>query len=336
MKLRFFSYAIVLTIFFVTLMLNLSFGAKSVEWLEILKSYFAFNDQSYDHFIIRHQREPRALIAIFVGATMAISGAVLQGLTRNPLASPSLLGISSGASLFVVFFGFYFVVPLEFHGYIALGGGFFGFISVVLLSKIAGIKNDPRNLSLILAGAIVSMLYGAIANSLILADQNLRNSLMNWLSGNINHVYFERLTEFWWLGLLAFILLWSQSHALTLMTLGVEKAESAGVSVKRTQLIAILCCVTASSAAVAICGPIGFIGLVVPHIVRPFAGAHFAHQLPMNAFVGATIGLLADMVARLGFAPFVLNTSVVMELLGGIVFIFIVRHFYLSNGAKTA
>lgn len=336
MTVRILAYTSVFTVFCVTLMLNLSFGAKPVEWLEIIKSYFAFNDQSYDHFIIRHQREPRSLIAMFIGATMAVSGAVLQGLTRNPLASPSLLGISSGASLFVVFFGFYFATPLELHGYIALVGGFFGFVSVMVLSKIAGIKNDPRNLSLILAGAIVSMLYGAIANSLVLADQNLRNSLMNWLSGNINHAYFDRLNEFWWLGAIAFAFLWVQSRALTLMTLGEEKAESAGVSVKRTQLLAIISCVTASSAAVAICGPIGFIGLVVPHIVRPFAGAHFVHQLPMNAFVGATIGLLADMFARLGFAPFVLNTSIIMELLGGIVFIFIVRRFYLSNGVKTA
>ena len=318
------------------LILNLGLGARYISPPEIISALIAFDDDRYSHFIIVFQRLPRALIAIFVGALMAVCGALLQGLTRNPLASPSLLGVTSGALMFVVGFGYYLAIPTGWHGVLAFAGGWFGFISCIALARMAGIANDPRNLSLILAGAIISILYGSIANALMLADPNLRFELLSWVSGNINQVYVDRLYTIWPVGPLVFVILMVLARPLTLITLGEEKAASSGVAVKPVTAIAIFAGVGGAAASVSICGPIGFVGLIVPHIVRPFAGAHFGLQLPANAMVGGAVLLLGDVVARVAFTPFVLHTSVMLELIGGLIFIYIVKRHYLSAGVRAA
>lgn len=320
----------------ICLALNLSIGAKHIPVPEVIRALIAFDDSTYDHFIVLYQRFPRALIAMFVGSMMAICGMILQGLTRNPLASPSLLGVSSGASLFVIGLGFYTATPDVWHGALAFAGGWFGFFSCLALAKVAGIGNDPRNLSLILAGAIVSILYSAIANALLLADPGLRLDLLNWITGNINHVYIDRLYDIWWVWPIVVAGLMALAAPLTLILLGADKAQSAGVAVKSVSNMAILLSVGGAAASVSVCGPIGFVGLVVPHMVRPFAGAHFRLTIPLCALLGGAVVLLADLVARIAFAPFVLHTAIVMELLGGVLFIFIVKRFYLSSYARAA
>lgn len=317
---------------FACVVLNLSFGSKNIPMADVIQALFAFDEKNYDHFIILFQRSPRALIACYVGASMAICGAVLQGLTRNPLASPSLLGVNSGATLFVIAIGIYMSVPEAWHGLLAFAGGLFGYFSCLTLARIAGIANDPRNLSLILAGAVISILYGAIANALVLADPGLRFDMLGWVTGNINHAYVERLQQIWPIGAVGALTVFALGAPLTLIMLGQEKAQSTGVNVALVSNIAIFASVGAAAAAVSICGPIGFVGLVVPHIVRPFAGAHFSLSLPANAMMGAAFVLIADLIARIAFAPFVLHTAVVLELVGGLVFIFIVKRFYTSHG----
>lgn len=325
--------ALILTVAF---LLSLSLGATTIAPAQVLAALFAFNENVYSHFVVVYQRLPRALIAIFVGALLAVCGAILQGLTRNPLASPGLLGVTSGAVLFVVGFGFYLSIPLAWHGLLAFFGGWFGFFSCVGLARVAGIANDPRNLSLILAGAIVSILYGATANALLLADPLLRQELLGWVTGNVNQAYADRLYLIWPIGPLALVILMVLARPMTLITLGAERAAAAGVAVKPVTYIAIFTCVGAAAASVSICGPIGFVGLVVPHIIRPFAGAHFGLQIPANALMGAAVVLLGDVFARVAFTPFVLHTSVTMELIGGIAFIIIVKRHYLSRQVRTA
>ncbi|MEM9605030.1 MAG: iron ABC transporter permease [Pseudomonadota bacterium] len=313
-------------------LLNVAFGSKAIPMTEVIQALVAFDERNYDHFIVSSQRLPRALIASFVGACLAVCGALLQGLTRNPLASPGLLGVSSGAVLFVVFFGFYWGVPNAWHGAVAFAGGWFGFFSCVLLARVARIAHDPRNLALILAGAIVSMAYAGIASALVLANESLRAELLSWMSGNVNHYYIDRLTDVWFVGAGMLFVLLCLAPALTLITLGSDKAAAAGVAVKPVTLCALTAAVAGAAAAVSVCGPIGFVGLVVPHLVRPVAGAHFSALFPACALVGAIVVLLADVVARVVFAPYVLHTSVLMSLLGGLAFIVIVKRHYLTVG----
>lgn len=318
------------------LLANLSFGATPVDLRSVVMALVAFDGDNFDHFVVVYQRLPRALIAVFLGAVMACGGAVLQGLTRNPLASPGILGINSGAMLFVIVGTFIFNLPLEWQGVAAIAGGFFGFVSCLFVTRMTGMSKDPRGLALILSGAVLSMLYGSVANAIMLASPSRRSDFLSWASGNINHVYVERLIDFWWLGALGLGVLMVLARPLTLVTLGREKAASAGVDVSRVTWISICAVVVSVSSAVAICGPIGFVGLVTPHIVRPLVGASFAHALPANALLGAAICLLADLTARTAFAPHILHTGIMMDLLGGLVFAVIVKRYYLSPGVREA
>ena len=320
----------------VAFLINISFGATRIPVLDILRALLWFDADNYDHFVIVFQRLPRSLIAIYLGAVMACGGAVLQGLTRNPLASPALIGINSGATLFVVASSMFVSLSPALLGVAAIMGGLIGFVSCLVVARLIGWSDDPRSLSVILSGAVLSMLFTSIANALLLAQPNLRSEFLGWITGNINHVYAERLYDFWWIGVIGFVALFALSRSLTLITLGNEKAASVGVSVGRVKLLALLAVVISTSSAVAICGPIGFVGLVVPHMVRPLIGANFAATLPANAMLGATVCLLADLGARTLFTPYVLHTGVMLDLVGGIFFAVIVKRFYLSGSAGGA
>ncbi|MCC9621035.1 iron ABC transporter permease [Thalassospira sp. MA62] len=329
-------FGLALVVFVAAAMANLGLGASPIPVTDILSALFAFDPDNYDHFIIVYQRLPRVLIAVFIGAVMAAGGAVLQGLMRNPLAAPSVLGINGGATVFVVGGAVFLGLGTQAQGIAALIGGAFGFVSCLMVARLAGGDRNPQGLPLILSGAVVSMLYIGISNALLLSNPQMRNDFLGWLSGNINHVYVDRLDQLWWVGVIGVAVLLCLARALTLISFGAEKAASAGVNVgfvRRTALIAV---VLSSSAAVAICGPVGFVGLVVPHIVRPLVGAGLTAVLPTSILLGATVCLIADMFARMAFAPYVLHTGVMMDLVGGIVFAVIVRRHYLRPGAKGA
>lgn len=325
-----------MVVLLVTAVINMGVGSQFASPAQVINVFLNFNEESYQDFIIMYQRFPRTVIAIFVGAALAMGGDVLQGVSRNPLASPSLLGITSGAVFFVVFFGFYMSIPLEYHGFVAFAGGWFGFLSCYFVAKMAGVDNDPRGLTLILAGAVVSALYGSIANALVLADQNLWALLRSWINGDINHAYIDRLKGMWIFGVVCMVGLYVIARPLTLIVLGQETAQASGVNVKLYLIIAIFCVLGASTTAVSIIGPVGFIGLVVPHIVRPFAGSKFQYSLIINACIGGAVGCIVDAIARTAFLPLLLHTAVVMEFIGGIVFIIMVRKFYISKQTQGA
>ena len=312
---------------------NLSVGTITIPWTDIVSAFFRFDPDNYGHYVVFYQRLPRALIAIYVGATMAIGGVVLQDLTRNPLASPSTLGINAGATVFVIAGVFLFDLSVPAQGMAALAGGVAGFLGCLAVARMADQSRDPRGLALILSGALVSMLLVSIANAFLLSDPTRRTDFLGWVTGNINHVYADRLALFWWIGVIAFATLLLLARPLALITLGPEKAASAGVNVSMVSRLALTAVMLAAASAVAICGPVGFVGLVVPHIVRPLAGGRIGLALPAGGLVGGIICLLADLAARMAFAPYVLHTGLLMDLIGGLIFALIVKRYYLTPGA---
>ncbi len=318
----------------VALVINFVLMTGDLPLAEIATTLLHGEAETYEQAFLLYQQIPRSLIAIYVGATTAVSGCVLQGLARNPLASPSTLGLNAGATLFVVAGALVFDFSPEIQGLIALIGAGFGFGACFLVARLAGRSNDPRGLSLILSGALVSMLLIGMTNALLLSNPIRRAEFLSWVGGNINHVYAERLTDFWWIGAIAMVMLWLVARPLTLVLLGAEKAASAGVNVTRVSRMALFATMLASGSAVAICGPIGFVGLIVPHIVRPLVGVNFTLALPASALVGASLCVLADLGAQTLFRPYVVNTGLFMDLLGGLVFIVIVKRFYLSPSAN--
>ncbi|MBO9475692.1 iron ABC transporter permease [Shimia sp. R10_1] len=323
------------------LLANLCFGAQNMAPADVFVALFSPNPDNYEHFVVQTQRMPRIWIAVYTGGVMAIGGAVLQSLSRNPMASPQILGINAGASLFVVvgvvLFGLSPHTAPGVQAGLALLGGLAGFVGCVLVARVTAESGDPRGLGLVLSGVILSALFSGVANTLLLTDPHVRAELLNWLAGNINHVYADRLYHLWWLGAGSTLVLLFLARALTLVSLGRDTAASAGVAILPVTYLGLAAVVVGASSAVAICGPVGFIGLVVPHMVRPFTGNLLSRQLPVCAVVGAGVCLWADVAARLVFKPYVLHTGVMMDLLGGVVFVWIVRrHYFQSRNSERA
>ncbi|SMX51066.1 FecCD family ABC transporter permease [Actibacterium lipolyticum] len=334
LPMRFVGLAAAMLALFGALAAHLAIGVSLIPLPDIAAALFRFDPDSYDHTVLRLQRLPRALIAAYAGAAMAVAGVVLQGLTRNPLAAPATLGINAGAALAVVLGSQLFGLGLWAQGLAAFAGGAAGFWLSFGVARLTGLSRDPRGLALILSGALVSMLLVGVTNAVLLADPQRRSDLLGWIAGNINHVYADRLYAFWWAGAFAFLLLMVLARPLTLIQLGHDKAASAGVRVALVTRAALGAVALAAASAVAICGPVGFVGLVVPHIARPLVGASMRMLLPVCALMGATLCLLADLGARTLFLPYILHTGIVLDLLGGVVFAVIVKRVYLRPGAE--
>lgn len=310
--------------------LHLGWGLKDLGAAKIVRTVLYAQEDTYDQAVLLHQHLPRALIALYAGGMLAVGGIVLQGLVRNPLASPGSLGLNAGAALAVLLTTIWGSTDEHTQGLAAMAGALGGFAATVLLGRLAGDRTHGAGLMLIVAGALVSMLLLALGNALLLLNPAQRQELLSWLLGNINPVYAPRLAQLWWLGLLSLLLVRVLARPLTLILLGNDKASSIGVNVRLCSWLALTAVAVGCGTAVAICGPLGFIGLVVPHMVRPFTGVSLAHMLPAAALLGALLCLLADWCAQHLFLPHVLNTGLLLDLLGGLTFVVLVRYFYVQ------
>ncbi len=271
-------------------------------------------------------RLPRVLLAVVVGCALACSGAVMQGLFRNPLADPGLLGISSGAALFVALM---IVIPLSLPPVVALYGHMFAaFAGSLVISLIVFTLSrfGHGNLSrLLLAGIAINALCGAAVGVLtyVSDDQQLRQFSL-WSMGSLGQAQWPTLIVATSLILPACIVTFLLSHRLNLLQLGDEDAHYLGVNVRKTQLQLLLLSALLVGVAVAVTGVIGFIGLVIPHLLRMRVGADHRWLLPGSALGGACLLLLADTLARTLVAPAEMPVGLLTSLLGGPYFLWLI------------
>jgi iron complex transport system permease protein len=271
--------------------------------------------------IVWEIRFPRVILAGLVGAGLGLVGAALQAVTRNPLADPHLLGISSGAALGAIaallhtglFLGL-LTVPL-----MAFGGALLATVLVLGVARIAGATTADR---LVLAGVAVGFVIMACANILIfLGDPRATHTVVFWMLGGLGLAQWGHLV--WPAAVLlpCGLWLWSQSGRLNAMSLGDETAASLGIEVGRFRLMVFVIAALITGAMVAFSGLIGFVGLMIPHLVRLALGGDNARVLPASAFAGAVFLILSDACARVVMAPEDLPIGVVTSLCGGIFFI---------------
>ena len=275
--------------------------------------------------IVWEIRFPRALLAMMVGAGLAMVGASLQAVTRNPLADPHLLGISSGgafgAILALLHTGLFLgllTVPL-----LAFLGALMATVIVLAVSRFADATSADR---LVLAGVAVSFVIMAAANVLIfLGDPRASHTVVFWMLGGLG------LAQWSQLGYPLVILLgcgaWlmGRSSALNAMTVGDETASTLGIPVARFRLIVFVVGALITGVMVAFSGMIGFVGLMVPHIARMLVGGDYARVLPASALIGAIFLLWADIVARTIMAPEDMPIGIVTGLVGGICFVWLLK-----------
>lgn len=281
-------------------------------------------DGSQDSVIIHDLRLPRTVMAIIVGAALGLAGALMQSLTRNPLADPGILGINAGASLAVVSaVAVAGAASIGFYLWFAFAGAAIAAVAVYLLGSSGGSQATPARL--VLAGVAITAAITAIVQTVILTDQEAFNEFRFWVVGSLEGRGFTivwTVAPFIALGTVIALLL---APALNAMALGEEAAASLGVSVRRTRVLVMIAVTLLCGAATAAVGPIGFIGLGVPYVARAMCGPDQRWVIPFCLLLAPTLLLFADVLARTVIAPQEVQAGIVTALLGGPMFIAIVR-----------
>ena len=270
------------------------------------------------------QRVPRTVLAMLVGASLALSGAVMQGLTRNPLADPGILGVTSGASLFVVVgIAFAGLADPASYAWVAIAGA----ASTALLVYAVGSmgRGGPTPLKLALSGAAVSAACTSLASAVLLPRVDMAERFRSWQVGGVGGADTARTLQVLPFLLVGAALALAAARGLDGLALGDDLARGLGARVGRTRLLAATGAVVLAGAATAVAGPIGFVWLAVPHLCRLLVGTSHRWLLPASALGGAVLLTAADVLGRLVARPEELDVWIVTALLGAPVFIAIVR-----------
>jgi iron complex transport system permease protein len=304
---------------------GVALGPADISWSESLRGLVGQGDETVVT-IVRELRAPRVLLAFLVGGCLAVTGAVLQALVRNPLADPYLLGLSGGAGV-----GAVLVIALHVGGAWAVPAAAFvgALVAISLvyrLALVAGAGIDPR--VLLLAGVVVSAFGGAIMGAVfsLSSAAELRNAML-WLLGGFDAASWRVLAIFTSYAVLPIAYLYYTSRPLDLLSLGEDPARFLGVDVERAKRRLYVAASLLTAACVAVSGIIGFVGLVIPHAVRMVLGHTHRTLLPAAFLLGGTLLAAADAVARTAFAPRELPVGVVTALVGVPVFAMLLRRW---------
>lgn len=298
----------------------ISYSSFELKLDDLWGYWFSFDEESIQQQILSSIRAPRVMTSMLIGVNLAIAGLLMQGLTANPLASPSILGINAGASCFIALSSMNFALlpelPLPVS---ALLGGLVSGLLVLSLGGFFSGKSHP--IKLVLAGiAVNALLVGITRSALILAD-DMAYSVLNWLAGSIANVTWEDWTKFWPVSLAGITLTLSLARSLNLLTLGDDIATGLGVNLTRTRIIACIAVLLLTTSSVAIAGPIAFVGLLVPHIARKLVGTNHFVLLPVTAALGASLLLWSDVISRMVAFPAETPVGVITALIGSPFFI---------------
>jgi len=276
--------------------------------------------------IVWEIRLPRVLLAGLVGGTLAYSGAAYQGMFRNPLADPYLLGVAAGAGLAatIVIVG---PVPATYGNFSLITLAAFGgaITAVVLTYGLARMGGTTPTTTLILSGVAVSTLAVSATSYLMLAHQRDTISVLSWLLGGFNNSGWHKMWFIVPYTVPAAVVIFVHGRLLNVMQLDEQQAQQLGVNVERTKLVVLVASSLATAAAVSVAGIIGFVGLVVPHAVRLLLGLDYRQLLPLSALLGASFLILADLAARTAISPGELPVGVITAFLGAPFFLYLLR-----------
>ena len=296
--------------------LSIRYGTYTLSFDEISQ---AFHPDDKNYFTLMEYRLPRALLAIIIGGALAISGVLVQSVVRNPLASPDILGINNAAGLvavtvliFLPNLAFYWLPIFAFIG---------GVLSFILLWVICGFNFRPIKMAII--GVALSALWAAISHYLMLTNPVEINTAMLWLTGSLwgrSWAYVNVVLP-WLLVLLPLPFIFCRD--LDTLGLGENKAATLGVSVNKMQILVLVLAVALSTTAVAICGPIAFLGLVAPHLARKLVGGRHRTLLPAAMLIGTLLLQISDILARVIDPPTELPAGILTAIIGAPYFFYL-------------
>ncbi len=301
-------------------LLSLKLGSLKLSCREVLAA-MVDTSQGPNYQIIRNIRLPRTLVAACVGICLSLSGCLLQGVMRNPLAAPHLIGVSSGAGLagmaiLILYPGIYYLLPP-----VSFGGALLATLLVYLIAWRNGIRPNR----LILAGVAVSSLLGAMITGLMIFFPDRVHSVIGFMVGGLSARTWKHLKIILPYTVVGIGLVNLTARRLNILMLGDETAGSLGLHVERTRMFFIALATLLAASAVSVVGLLGFVGLMVPHITRLIIGSDYRYLLPAATLMGAALVMICDTVSRVVLDPVEVPVGIIMALLGAPFFLYLLR-----------
>ena len=301
---------------------SVAFGVRAVTWSDIVSGVTGSSGTLAEAAVL--QRVPRTVLAMLVGAALGLAGAVMQGVTRNPLADPGILGVTTGASLAVV-------VGLAFFGlsapatviWVAILGAAAAAVLVYAIGSLG--RGGATPLKLALAGAATSAAFGSLISAVLLPRVDALTDFRFWQIGGVGGASFARIAQVLPFLAVGAVVCVVTARGLNSLALGDDVAAGLGEHVTRTRVLAAAGAILLAGAATAVAGPIGFIGLAVPHLCRLLVGVDHRWLLPFSTVVGAVLLTAADVIGRLVARPAEVDVGIVTAIIGAPIFIWIVR-----------
>ncbi|QMM54266.1 iron ABC transporter permease [Enterobacter sp. RHB15-C17] len=306
--------------------IHLGLGARFIAPQTVVQAFLAFDPRNFDHNVIINLRLLRLAAALTTGAALGVAGVLLQAVIRNPLGEPHILGLNAGAALAVVLtsalgLALPFGRPL-----IAAAGAALLFLLVLALSSAGRTGLTPMKVTL--CGVALSAFASSITAAVLILDEQTLLAMRTWLAGDLAGLSWADTQNAAWVAAGGLALSIAISPSLNMLALGDRMAQGLGVSLIRTRILALIAIALLCGAAVSIAGPIGFIGLVVPQLIRRLVSVDLRVMVPLSACCGALVLLLADIAARTLFMPHELATGVMTALVGAPVFILIAARMF--------
>jgi iron complex transport system permease protein len=315
--------ALIVSLLLVTWLGLFSYSAVPVSALDAIVGIWSPSSDAIAHVIVQDIRLPRVLEAALVGASLSCAGALMQGLTRNPLASPSVFGVNAGAALGIALATTVFSSNIISSPIAAMIGGFVAWVLVMVLG--GAWKMGAERGQLVLAGIAISALCGALTKASVILVEEQAASVMVWLAGSFAHVSWDTWAWSWPSLFAALILSLLLAPKVNLLAMGDERVKSLGVNLNLLRAAIALAVLVLVGVSVSSVGAIAFVGLIVPHIGRLLVGYDYRILLPVSMLLGAVLTIGADILSRAVVFPTETPAGAVLAIIGAPCFLYLVR-----------
>lgn len=302
---------------------SISLGAADINFDTIWDAFFNFDETVTQHQIIWELRFPRIIGAAIVGAAFSVAGALMQGMTRNPLADSGLLGLNAGAVMMLaISFSFLPGLPFVYTVLLSFFGAALGATIVYGIGSMS--KNGLTPIRLVLAGAAVTALLTALSEGIALYF-DVGQDMAFWYAGGVSSTRWEHLIVITPIVIIMILIAMRLAGSITILSLGEEVAVSLGERTNRTKLISAIVVVILAGLSVSVVGAVSFVGLIVPHLTRKIVGYDYRFIIPVSAVIGAMLVVVADLLARTLNAPFEIPIGALISLIGVPFFLYLAR-----------
>lgn len=303
--------------------ISVSYGATNIDLHTVWNSVFQFNPENQSHQVVQELRIPRAVSAALVGAFLAVSGAVMQGMTRNALASPSIMGVTDGAAFALVIMMAF--LPAVSNNGMTLGSFIGAGIAVTFVFLVGSFSSSGLTpVKLALAGVAIGTLLRSMSTVISLHFQ-LEKDIGFWLAGGLDSVTWDSVKLLIFAGAAGMLIALSISKSMTVLSLGDDLSKGLGQNNTLIKVMGIISVLLLTGAAVSVAGAVGFVGLIIPHITRFIIGTDYRWLIPSSAILGSLLLVNADLAARMINAPYETPVGAVTSIIGVPFFLYLAR-----------